>query len=389
MDDSPEEESLVGRRLFGEYTMIKKLGEGGMGAVYLLRQDQIDQHIAVKVLHGRAANSDELVQRFYREAKSLSMLSHPNIIDVFIFGRTDDGLIYMAMEYIDGQSLRELVDSVGALEELRAIRIIIQCLSALEEAHSQGIIHRDMKPDNILLKKHRDGSDRAKVLDFGIAKVKEPPGTPQQKLTQVGVVYGTPEYLSPEQAQATDLDHRSDLYSLGVVFFELLTGSVPFDAPTAVTILTMHVFEKPPKPSDVAPHPIHPDTEAIVLKALEKKPADRFADAAAFREALEAREAVLTGGPGPEAKTVLISPDDFLPSRDKVPNPQLDTTVPIATATEMVNLPSPPRPRRGSSDSGDGTRKMLIAIIVFAVIALLGVAGGLGTILVMKAQAGG
>ena len=213
MTEAPAEESLIGKRLFGEYTVKQKLGEGGMGAVYLAQQDNIDQKIAVKVLHGRALKKTELLKRFVREAKAVSRLTHPNIIRVFIFGRTDEGLIYLAMEYVEGRSLRDALD-LGPMEELRAIKIMKQVLSALGEAHELGIIHRDLKPDNIILTEYRGMRDFAKVLDFGIAKVSEPDGAPQQKLTQAGVVYGTPEYLSPEQAQAIELDHRSDLYSM-------------------------------------------------------------------------------------------------------------------------------------------------------------------------------
>jgi serine/threonine protein kinase len=183
-------DNLIGQTIFGEYTITKKLGEGGMGSVYLAEQQSIDQQIAIKVLHGRSAKNDELVKRFNREAKAICMLSHPNIIRVFIFGRTDEGLIYLAMEFVKGQSLRQAIQR-GPMTEMRAIVILKQTLSALVESHHLGIIHRDMKPDNILLTTYRGQEDFVKVLDFGIAKVKDPDGTPEQKLTQAGVVYGT------------------------------------------------------------------------------------------------------------------------------------------------------------------------------------------------------
>lgn len=382
MTQPPEEESILGRRLFGEYSVVTKLGEGGMGAVYLLRQDQIDQHIAVKVLHGRAAQNDELVQRFNREAKAVSMLSHPNIINVFIFGRTDDGLIYMAMEYVEGSTLRDVFENEGAIEELRAIKIMKQCLSALSEAHSFGIIHRDMKPDNILLKTYRGEPDFVKVLDFGIAKVKEPSGVPQQKLTQAGVVYGTPEYLSPEQAQAVELDHRSDLYSLGVIFYEMITGRVPFDAPTAVTILTMHVFEEPPRPSEVAPNPVSPETERIILKAMSKKPANRYATAMEFLEDLSKREAQIMAETGRSARVSL--PGDVLVSGTFS---QLDPGDNGKTvAMDQPNIPAPaPPPQVTPAPASDGTmRKVLIAIIAVSVLLLIGVVVAIGTLVMMK-----
>ncbi|TXD39015.1 protein kinase [Lujinxingia vulgaris] len=291
-DTSPplDPNNLVGQSLFGEYTITRKLGEGGMGAVYLAQQNSIDQKIAVKVLHEHSAESEELIQRFHREARVVSMLTHPNIIRVFIFGRTDGGLLYLAMEYVEGQSLRDRMGS-QPMEEIQAIKLMKQLCSGLSEAHDLGIIHRDLKPDNVLLTNFRGESNFVKILDFGIAKINEVEGGPeQQKLTQAGIVYGTPEYLSPEQAQALELDHRTDLYSLGVMLFELLTGKVPFTGTTPVQILTAHVFNEVPKPSSVAPGPIAPTMERIILKALSKDPADRFEDAMAMFEALVARE---------------------------------------------------------------------------------------------------
>jgi serine/threonine-protein kinase len=286
----PNKNDLVGRTFFGEYTITKKLGEGGMGAVYLARQNAIDQNVALKVLHARAAESNEIVQRFHREAKVISMLSHPNIVRVFIFGRTEDDLLYLVMEFVRGRELRARLDEAGALDELLAIKIMKQACSALAEAHDLGIIHRDLKPDNILLTEFRGEKNFVKILDFGIAKLNETEGKPEQKLTQAGIVYGTPEYLSPEQAQALDLDQRTDIYSLGCILYELITGQVPFTHKNPVQILTKHVFEEAPKPSAVAPGPVAPTMENIIMRAIAKDPDDRFADAMAMFEALVGRE---------------------------------------------------------------------------------------------------
>jgi serine/threonine-protein kinase len=263
MSDHPSSDNLVGKIIFGEYTITSKLGEGGMGAVYLATQPQIEQQVAIKVLHGRAARNDELVQRFFREAKTVTMLSHPNIIRVFIFGRTEEGLIYLAMEYVKGISLRDELQTCGRMSEMRAIKILKQTLSALAEAHTIGIIHRALKPDNIMLTSYRGEDDFVKLLDFGIAKIKDPTGQ-QRQLTQAGVVYGTPEYLSPEQAQALELDHRSDIYSLGCILYEMVTGHVPFTAPKTVNILMMHVYETAPPPSTKFPT-ISKEMEEIIL----------------------------------------------------------------------------------------------------------------------------
>lgn len=281
---------LMGRTFFGEYTIVKKLGEGGMGAVYLARQNIIDQTVALKVLHPKAAESDEIVQRFYREAKVISMLSHPNIVRVFIFGRSEDNLLYLVMEFVKGRELRDRLDEQGAVDELMAIKIMKQACSALAEAHDLGIIHRDLKPDNILLTEFRGEQNFVKILDFGIAKLNEPDGAPQQQLTQAGIVYGTPEYVSPEQAQAKDLDRRTDIYSMGCILYELITGCTPFQGGNPVEILTKHVFETPPRPSEVASAPVAPGMEKLIMKALAKDPDERFDDAMEMFEALVGRE---------------------------------------------------------------------------------------------------
>ncbi len=282
---------LVGQVLFGEYTITKKLGEGGMGAVYLAKQGSIDQLIAVKVLHEHSAESEELIQRFHREAKVVSMLTHPNIIRVFIFGRTQHGLLYLAMEYVEGQSLRGLLDK-GPMDEITAIKIMKQLCSGLSEAHDLGVIHRDLKPDNVLLTEFRGESNFVKILDFGIAKIKQPDGQEEaQKLTQAGIVYGTPEYLSPEQAQALELDQRTDIYSLGVMLFEFMTGRVPFQGSAPVQILTAHVFNEPPRPSELAPDRVAPTMERIIMKAMAKDTKERYFSAMEMFEDLVLREA--------------------------------------------------------------------------------------------------
>jgi len=294
-DPSDPNDELIGRRLFGDYIIQKKLGEGGMGSVYLCSNEGIDQQIAVKVLHGHAAQSEELVQRFNREAKAICRLTHPNIIRVFIFGRTDDDLIYLAMEYVKGRPLRDVIYEAGHLSMPRAIAVMRQSLHALAEAHEMGIVHRDLKPDNIMLTDFRGVDEFVKVLDFGIAKVKEPDGKTQQKLTQAGVVYGTPEYLSPEQAQAKELDGRSDLYSMGIILYEMVTGHVPFESQTAVAVLAMHVYDEPATPSSKADHPVHPGMERVIMKALAKNPDERYQTAMEFLGDLEAIEGELIG----------------------------------------------------------------------------------------------
>jgi serine/threonine-protein kinase len=287
--------NLVGTRIFGDYIIRKKLGEGGMGAVFLAEQINIGQRLAIKVLHGDAAQNAELVERFNREARAISRLTNQNIIRVFVFGRTPEGLLYLAMEFVEGRPLREVIESDQRIGEMRAINIMRQTLHALEEAHELGIVHRDLKPDNIMITSFRGVDEFVKVLDFGIAKVKEPGGN-QAKLTQAGVVYGTPEYLSPEQAQAKELDGRSDIYSMGIILYEMVTGTVPFQSKTAVSILASHVYDEPKLPSKMSRHPVHPRMEQIIMRALEKDPTKRYQGAMDFLEDLESLEAELTGG---------------------------------------------------------------------------------------------
>ena len=278
---------LVGRTFFGEYTITDHLGEGGMGAVYLAKQDTIDQRIALKVLHPEAAESDEIIQRFHREARVISMLSHPNIVRVFIFGRTEDDLLFLVMEYVDGVELREKLDGTP-MDELVAIKIMKQVCSAVAEAHDLGIIHRDLKPENILLTEFRGDDNFAKILDFGIAKIKYPEGQQGPQLTKAGIVYGTPEYLSPEQAQAHDLDPRTDIYALGCMLFEMLTGRMPFQADSSVEILKQKVFEDPPLAANHGD--IAPTMNEIIATAMAQDRENRFDDALEMFEALDYRE---------------------------------------------------------------------------------------------------
>lgn len=274
--------NLVGQKLFGTYTITEKLGEGAMGDVYLARQAQTGQRLAIKLLNAEAQKHAETVQRFLREARVISMMTHPNIVRVFIFGQTSSGVSYMAMEHVDGRTLETLVVE-GPLSEERTVDISRQILDAIAEAHELGIMHRDLKPENVLLTEFRGRRDYVKILDFGIAKVQNA----NQQLTQAGVVYGTPAYMSPEQAQALDdIDHRADIYALGCMMYEMATGRLPFDAKTALKLLEMQAFAEPERPSAVGP--VSPKLEAVIMKAMQKDPAERYQTANDMLEALEA-----------------------------------------------------------------------------------------------------
>lgn len=288
---------LVGEVVAGRYRVLSRLGEGAMGAVYLAEHLRMGRRDALKVLSRSLADDDDARARFTREARNASFINHPNACTVYDFGEIADGLPFIAMEYVDGETLGELLSREGRLSPDRAVDLVAQVTRALEAAHARGIAHRDLKPDNIMLTRAPDGSERAKVVDFGIAKAMEDEGG--QNLTMPGWVVGTPEYVSPEQLAGQDLDGRSDLYSLGIVLFRMLTGGLPFHGDTWQEVMTNRLSEPPDRLADVGGTPYPSALEDVVRRTLEREPEERFPDAAAFREALvRAGEAA---GPGPIA----------------------------------------------------------------------------------------
>jgi serine/threonine-protein kinase len=261
---------FVGKVIDGRYEMQVRIGEGGMGVVYKARQISIDRVIALKMLNQQMANDPTWVQRFYNEAKACSRLQHPNTIRMFDFGQTSDGRLFMTMEFLDGQSLRAALQN-GALAPQRVVKILIQCCASLAEAHSIGIIHRDIKPDNVFLLNMAGSPDFVKLLDFSVAKLLEG----DRMKTQAGVVFGTPQYMSPEQGRGLPLDARSDLYALGVLAFEMLTGNVPFHDENPMTIIQMHLHAGVPPMHEQIPYSV----QQIVRRALEKDASRRYQSA--------------------------------------------------------------------------------------------------------------
>src|SRR5215212_10725206 len=254
----------------GRYRIIRRIGSGGMADVYEAEDTQLGRRIALKLLYSRFAEDAEFVERFRREASSAAGLNHPNVVQVFDRGQWD-GTYYIAMELLEGRNLKQIVREHGALEPALAVDIVLQILKAERFAHRRGVVHRDIKPHNVIV----DEEGRAKVTDFGIARAGA------SDMTETGSIMGTAQYLSPEQAQGQPVDERSDLYSIGVVLYELLTGHVPFDGESPVTIALKHVAEEPVPPSQLNPA-VAPALDAVVLRALEKDPAERFADADEF-----------------------------------------------------------------------------------------------------------
>jgi serine/threonine-protein kinase len=286
-------ESLVGELLGGRYQIERLIGEGGMGAVYQAEHKLMRKRLAVKVLHPEMGRLPEVVARFEREAMAAAHIDHPNVAAATDFGKLDDGSFFLVLEYVEGRSLREVIGE-GRLAQGRALHVMRQIATALARAQALGIVHRDLKPENIMLV-HRDGdSDFVKVLDFGIAKVPvaELVGDPPpvgQALTQLGMVYGTPEYMAPEQALGQSVDGRADLYALGAMAFEMFTGKRPYDHESKVTLLGMHVIAPIPRMADRAPEAcVAPEIEAIVTRLLAKEAAARYAGAKELIEALDA-----------------------------------------------------------------------------------------------------
>src|SRR3954451_23067697 len=264
----------------GRYRAQKRLGSGGMAEVWCAEDEVLGRRVALKLLGSRYDEDDESRERFRREAQAAAGLAHPNIVG--IFDRAEwDGTPYIAMELVDGRTLKDLVRERGPLAPAAAVDIMVQILRALDYAHRRGIVHRDVKPQNVIL----DDEGRAKVADFGIAR------QGASEMTQTGSIVGTVQYLSPEQAQAQPVDARSDLYSAGVMLYELLTGQVPFDAESPVSIALKQVSEPPVPASQLRPG-LPPSLEAVVLRALEKYPARRFQTAEDFIAALEASRRV-------------------------------------------------------------------------------------------------
>ena len=272
--------TLVDRR----YRVISRLGSGGMADVFLAEDQQLGRKVALKLLHRRFAEDPGFVERFRREAQAAAGLQHPNVVSVYDRG-AHDGTYYIAMEYLPGRTLKQVIRDEAPLELIRAIDLTIQILKAARFAHRRGVIHRDLKPHNVMV----DDSDHVKVTDFGIARAGA------SDMTETGSIMGTAQYLSPEQAQGHAVSAPSDLYSVGVVLYELLTGRVPFDAESAVTIALKHVSEAPVPPSAWNPN-VPPELEQVVLWSLNKNPADRPADDDQLIAALEHVKAAIVSG---------------------------------------------------------------------------------------------
>ncbi len=300
-----ERDPLLGQTLGGRYRILRKIGQGGMGIVYEAVHVVIEKHVALKLLREDFSHRPDVVERFRQEAKSASRIGHEHIIDISDFGVTAEGAHFFVMELLHGRDLAEELESRGPLPTRRAVAIVLQCAKALGAAHAKGIVHRDMKPENVFLVERDTAEDFVKIVDFGIAKMSDPEGANSgRRLTKTGMIFGTPEYMSPEHARGKELDHRVDLYALGIILYELLSGRVPFLGDTFMGILTQHVYEPIPPLSSVNPSCSAPARlERLIDKAVAKDPAARHQSmeelAAELAEALEGLSLTSSSAPPP------------------------------------------------------------------------------------------
>jgi serine/threonine protein kinase len=285
LTDASASDPRIGTLLAGKYQIEALIGRGGMGTIYRATHVMLGKPVAVKVIRPDVEITADIVTRFQREARAASQLDHPNIATVHDLGQLEDGTLYIAMELIEGETLKAVIARDGRITPDRIVRLLGQVTSALAAAHRAGIIHRDLKPQNIMVTRGAGGDEIAKLLDFGIAKTIDQSGT---QLTSTGLSLGTPHYMAPEQASGSNVDARTDIYSLGVILYEMLVGTVPFDDPSTPAVLVKHLSEPPMRPSERRPDlELPPALEAIALRCLEKSPDARFQTADELRAAIE------------------------------------------------------------------------------------------------------
>ncbi|HVV16357.1 MAG TPA: serine/threonine-protein kinase [Polyangia bacterium] len=374
----------------GKYKLHEIVGRGGMGVVYRAEHVYIGKEVAVKILHDGYGGREESIKRFLREARAASLINHPNIVDITDFGKSSDGTVFFVMEFLRGEPLDGVLQRERRLELLRAITIINQIAGALGAAHAKGIVHRDLKPENIMLTP-REGRrelirqisdetgthtvterekafDFVKILDFGVAKVRDP-NVAEGRVTQQGVVFGTPEYMAPETARVGISDPRTDIYAVGVIFYEMLTGSIPFAGETAVDVMLKVVSEPVTPPRERAPGiEITPEAEALIMKALAKDPLKRHQSmeelrdelqqcygSVRFRRSLEQRNAAAPPAPAPRRPSgpaqVIVTPAPATPQvRLDGTNPGL-STAPILLTKKKERRKTLPMDLRGNDST--------------------------------------
>jgi serine/threonine-protein kinase len=378
------DDPLIGRTLPGGYVILELVGIGGMGRVYRAEQSALGRTVAVKIIHPHLVGEENAAARFITEARAASRLNHPNSVAVIDFGKTSDGQLYLVMEFLRGRDLARVAYEEGPLPFRRIVNILRQVLAALAEAHHLDIIHRDLKPENIILEPMRSGGDFVKVVDFGLAKMRAEVEKPS--ITSPGIVCGTPEYMSPEQGRGDPLDARSDLYAVGVIFYQLLTGRLPFEAESPTQVVLMHLTRPPKDPRESAPErEIPPALAEVAMIALAKAPKHRFSNADEFADSLADSLAQVEG-----AQTAIRAPITTLvkcpscdamnaanqkfcgecgasvaggtPARVSNPDPISAPAAPAIVARVTRNTPTAPAPKISSefpTEASSGARLVL------------------------------
>jgi eukaryotic-like serine/threonine-protein kinase len=379
-----ERDPLVGALVGGRYRVRALLGEGGMGQVYLAVHEAIEKKVALKVLRPQLSNKRDIVTRFQQEAISASRIKHPNVLDVFDFGQLDDGCCFLAMELLEGHDLSVELAQGQPLTPIRAVAIALQVARALGAAHAAGVVHRDLKPENVFLQRRPDASEEVKLVDFGIAQLRAADGAAlseprRRRLTRTGMIFGTPEYMAPEQAAGLNADRRVDIYSLGILLYEMLTGSVPFTGDTFLGVCAAQINQPlPPLQSLLPSLVVSPMLQGVIERMLAKRPDDRFQS---IQEVLSDLGATPEArGVGRSADTVLagtaIAPvrsPHTLVYRSPLPPPRGDAdTLPAAAAVKVATTPlaaeaapgRPPKSRTTLLVSAGAVMALLAAVLV-------------------------